>query len=346
MINNNLEFHNVAELETIPGMPGVRLQRFPAEIRNRLGHLERERGRFYSQVSVGCEIRFVTDAKFIRVSLSALEADGKVFVYKGNFLHSTHTLKAGVINTLHLEESAKWSEVIPNSLNGYAFSSNVWRLMFGKDCCILFHHIDTFGHDIRIPKNDEVPRLKWLAYGSSITFGGDTSIYSNAYVQQAARRLNVDILNKGIAGSCFCDKSISKYISENKEWHFATLELGVNMRGRFTEIEYEHRVKDLISEIMNKNINKPIIVISIFPNGANYPLNTENAITKSNIIFNKIIKRVVEEINCENLHFVDGSEILTDFSGLSTDLLHPSDHGHINMGENLCLKLKPIVEKL
>lgn len=344
VIYNHLEFHNVAELEAVDGLPGFRLQRFPREVRNCLGHKEHERGRFFGQRSVGCEIRFVTDARFFRITLSAVEGDGNVFVYKGNFLHSHHPLKAGVVTTLHLEEPPKFGEVKTEALEGYAFSSGVWRLLFGKDCCITFLHIDTFGHGTRPPEKRETPRLKWLAYGSSITFGGDTVIYSNAYVQQAARRIKADVLNKGMAGSCFCDEAMVHYLAENEEWDFATLELGVNMRGRFTAEEYEQRVRYLIDTMLHKNPEKPVIVIGIYPNGAEYALNPENAATRSNTEFNRITEKLVAEKNNPRLYFIEGKDILTDYSGLSVDLLHPSDEGHILMGENLAMKLKAILE--
>lgn len=346
MIYNNLEFYNVAELKAVEGVPGFRLQRFPEEVRNSLGHKEHERGRFYSQRSVGCEIRFVTTAKFIRLTLSAVEEDGSIFVYKGNFLHSYHRLKAGVITALHLEEPPKFGEIVPEALEGYAFSSGVWRILCGKDCCMTFHHIDTFGHGVRPPEKKEIPRLRWLAYGSSITFGGDSVLYTNSYVQQAARRMKVDVMNKGIAGSCFCDESIVHYIAGSEDWDFATFELGVNMRGRFTEEEFEQRVKFLIDTVMGKNLNKPIIIIGIYPNGAQYSLNPENVLTKNNVEFVNISRRIVAEKKSSHLHFIEGKDILTDYSGLSTDLLHPSDDGHIIMGENLSREIGKILGDL
>lgn len=342
----NIEFHNVDELQAIEGISGLRLQRFPSEVRNSLGHIEHERGRFYSQIPVGCEIRFVTEAKFIRISLSMLEGDGRIFVYKGNFLHSSHILKAGIVTTLHLEEPPKWSDTIAEALSEYTFSSNVWRIVFSKDCCVNFHNIETFGHEIRCPKEDEVPKIKWLAYGSSITFGGNTTVYNNAYVQQTSRRLNIDVLNKGIAGSCFCDKCVADYIAKSDEWNFATLELGVNMVGRFEPNEFEQRARYLVNTIIDNNPGKPVAVISIFPNGYLYTKNSESKTHKNNITFNSILEKIVKEMNKNNLYFIDGKDVLTDFSGLSTDLLHPSDHGHIIMGENLSRILKPIVEKV
>lgn len=345
MIFENIEFHNVAELERVPGISGYKLQRFPKEVRNALGHEEHERGRFYVQKPVGCEIRFVTDAKFIRVSLSAVDQDGLVLIYRGNFFHSYHILKAGVITTLHLECPSKFTEVEADCLRGYSFSTDVWRLQFGKDAEILFHCIDTFGHSLRIPRKDEVPILKWLVYGSSITFGGNALLYSNAYIQQAARRLGVDVLNKAIAGSCFCEKIVANYLADCEEWDFIMLELGVNMRGRFTVEEYEIRVKYLLEKIIEKNPTKPIIVTGIYPNSALYSLDKKNSITSSNYIFEQVLSEIIKNMSNENLYYIPGKDILTDFSGLCTDLLHPSDYGHIIIGEDLSRKLELILKK-
>lgn len=343
MIYNNLKFHNVAELEVVEGMPGYRLQRFPKYVRNNLGYKEQERGRFYSQCSTGCEIRFVTDAKFFRIALSAVEGEGTVLVYRGNFLHSYHHLKAGTITTLNLQAPPAFSEVCPEALEGYAFSPSVWRLLFDKNCCAVFHYIDTFGHEIRPPMEGEIPKVKWLAYGSSITFGGDCNLYSNSYVQQVGRRLGVDILNKAIAGACFCDESVANYIAQFDDWDFTTLELGVNMRELFSAEEYEKRINYLLDTIMSENPDKPIVVIGIYPNGAGYFLEQENITKEHNREFDIITKKIVEEKGSNKLFFIAGDKILTDFSGLCTDLLHPSDDGHILMGENLSKELRRII---
>ncbi|NMA83561.1 MAG: hypothetical protein GX962_06835 [Epulopiscium sp.] len=63
-----------------------------------------------------------------------------------------------------------------------------------------------------------------------------------------------------------------------------------------------------------------------------------------NNTFTNISKMVVEEMNNKNLHFIYGDEILTDFSRLSTDLLHPSDYGYIVMSENVSKILRRILK--
>jgi len=340
-----MEFHNVSELETINGLPGLRLQRFPYDVRNGLGHLEHERGRFYSQISVGCEIRFVTDAKFIKIGLSSLEKEGVVYVYKGDLLHSVHSVPAGVITTLHLEEPLKLDDLEPSSFTGNGFSPRVWRFLFGKNTTVTFNYLDTFGHGCRPPMRSEGPKVTWLAYGSSITFGGDTNLYSNAYVQQAAKRLGWDILNKGIAGSCFCDKVIAEYLASIKS-DVVTLELGVNMRGRFSPEEFEQRVRYLIKQLRAHDATKPIVVLGIFPNGASFAKNQDGRLAKDNVILSNISREIIRELADDNLHFVAGDQVLTNISHLSTDLLHPSDDGHIMMGENLARLLSRLAKSI
>lgn len=343
MIYQNLEFHNVAELQSVPHGVGLRLQRFPEPVRYSLGHGDHERGRFYAERSVGCEIRFVTDAPFFRITLSAVENEGMVFIYKGNFLHASYRLQAGVHTTLHVETPPKFETVEPSALES-TFSPMVWRILFGHETCFAFHHLETFGHSVRPPREGETPALRWLAYGSSITFGGNALLYTNTYIQQAAKRLGVDVYCKGMPGSCFCDPLMVRYIATETEWDFITLELGVNMRGRFTAAEFEERVRGLIQEVQAHHPGKPVVVINIYPNGAIYLQNQNDRITQDNRDFNRIVQQAVSEMGGPNLHFIDGADILTDFSGLTTDLLHPSDDGHIRMGENLARRLKEILK--
>lgn len=75
---DRVAFHNVAELEPAAGY-GLYLRRIPRSVREHLN----ERGRFIAGEAGGCELRFVTMAPNIRVTLSLPETDGSVTVYKG-----------------------------------------------------------------------------------------------------------------------------------------------------------------------------------------------------------------------------------------------------------------------
>lgn len=344
MIYQNIQFHNVVQLEKVEEFPGLRLQRFAPEVRNALGYEGDERGRPRTHSSVGCEIRFVTTAKTIRLSLSALYGEGDILVYKGNFFHSKHRIKEGQIKTLELDESLKLAKVKPEILKGHAFSTDVWRVFFCFGYCAVYHGIDTFGHMIRPPKEEELPKINILAYGSSITNGGSASIVSNTYIYQAARRLKADIMNLALGGACLCEKEVVDFIAERTDWDLLILELGVNMRNiGIPSKEFRKRVEYFLQALIKSHPKKPIILLTMFPNSGNYLIDENDPLAIRTKEYNTIIRNLHEEMNHDQLYLIEGDEILTDFSGLSCDLLHPFDFGYIEMGENLANK---IVEKV
>ena len=341
IIQDQLEFHNVEELQPDPGCHGWKLQRFPEHVRNRLGDKGHTRGRFYAQRASGCEIRFVTPAKFFALTLSAQETDTAVFVYRGDFFHSRHELKAGVATRLFIEVPPMLSQVKPEMLEGGRFSPEVWRIVFHQDARAVYHGMDTYGQPVRPPSATEKPRLRWLAYGSSITFGANALLPGSSYVQHAARRLGVDVLNKGLPGSCLCEEVMSDYLCACDPWDFATLELGVNMVELFTPEEFAESARRLIQALHARHPERMIFVINLLPNLADFPPDAASLPAQRNPVFNQIIRDLVGEINDPLVHLIDGRELLSDFAGLTVDLVHPSDYGHIAIGEKLALLTAP-----
>ena len=339
LVHEHIQFHNVAELEPVTGLAGRRLQRFPAVVRAHLGFKSHTRGRFYAHRATGCELRFVTDGRFVRVTLSAIEADATAFVYRGDLAHSRHELKAGVTTTLFLEEPPFFSQVETSSLRALRFAPAVWRVAFNQDAIVHYHHIEAFDHALRPPRADELPTRTWLAFGSSITFGGNALLASNTYVQQAARRLGVDALNLGLPGSCLCEPTTADYLAQRADWHFATLELGVNLTELATPAEVEERVRHLLATVAHANPAKPIFVIDIFPNRADAALDRASPSAQNTARFRQIVRRAVTELASPHVRHLDARAILPDFTGLSSDLLHPSDEGHLAMGERLAVLL-------
>jgi lysophospholipase L1-like esterase len=336
LIHDSFAFHNVAELEAVPGVPGLRLQRFPAALRDRLGFKSHTRGRFYAHRAAGCELRFVTGGPFVRVSLSAMETDAVVMVYKGDFAHSRHILPAGVVTSLFLEEPAWFSQVEPALTCGRRFAPAVWRLLFHQDASVCFHYVDAFGHSLRPPAAGETPARTWLAYGSSITYGANAFHASNSFTQHAAHLLGVDVLNKGLPGSCMCEPEMADWLAALPGWDFATLELGVNLVDCATPEEFEQRARHLIATIHRMRPEARIHVINIFPNRADAMLDRDAIPAVRTPLFNQIVPRLVKEIAHENVRFIDSRMILPEVSsGLNADLLHPSDEGHLAMGRAL-----------
>ncbi|MDF2935163.1 MAG: lipase [Paenibacillaceae bacterium] len=352
MSYNHIEFHNVAELERNEEMPGLRLNRIPQEVIHQLGEGEYLRGRFIGQASTGCEIRFVTEAPFIRITLSATVEDGDVVVYCGDYFHSMHRLRTGVIQTLHLDKPARFAEVEPESLQKGRFSPGVWRIMVSRNYYpglafqAAFHGLNTFGHEVRPPRVDELPALKLLAYGSSITHGSGATVQHQAYIQQTARRLGADLYNKGMGGSCLCEKAMADYLIGHGGWDIAVLELGVNMRGLFSPEEFEERASYLIGGMIRHYPDKPVVLVSIYPNSDDV-LKKNTVETRPNINrqFTERLEQIYRRLDHPQLYWVSGHDVLTDFGALTADLIHPSDYGHTLMGQHLAEAIQNITKQ-
>ncbi len=349
MIYNQMEFHNVAELETNEEMPGMRLNRLPRGVVHQLGEGDYQRGRFIGQASTGCEIRFVTEAPFIRITLSATVEDGDVLIYCGDYFHSMHRLRTGVIQTLHLDKPARFADVEPEALRAGRFSPGVWRIIISRNYYpglafqVAFHGLNTFGHEVRPPREDELPPLTLLAYGSSITHGSGATVQHLAYIQQTARRLGADLYNKGMGGSCLCEQAMADYLISHGGWDIAVLELGVNMRGLFSPEEFEERASYLIGGLIRHHPDKPVVLVSIYPNSDDVLKNTPDGQSNPNRQFTERLEQIYRTLHHPHLHLVNGHEVLTDFSALTADLIHPSDYGHTLMGQQLAEAIRNII---
>ncbi|OXM87117.1 SGNH/GDSL hydrolase family protein [Paenibacillus rigui] len=343
MLYNGLYFHNVSELEQRDHGSGVRLQRFPKEVRHQLS----EKGRWKAVQSNGCELRFVTEAKHVRVTVASQETNGRVFVFRGDFFHSAHTLQAGVVQTLQLDVPERFADVIPERLNNRAFQSNVWRLYFDRFSAV-FYEVESFGFEVRAPYPEEMPRLTMLAYGSSITQGAGALANYNCYVQQAARRLEMDVLNLGLSGSCYCEAELADHLAERHDWDIAYLELGVNMRSVFTVEAFKARIHYLLDSMIERHPGKPVFLTTMYPNRGTY-CHEEASIRpyrEHEEQFNDVLRSYCADKQHKQLHLLNGSDIMTDFVSLTSDLIHPSDYGHMLMGEQVARLLCTEVERL
>ncbi|VGO16214.1 hypothetical protein PDESU_04805 [Pontiella desulfatans] len=339
-----IEFYNISELEPMAS-GGYRLQRLPAEVHNGLGIPAYRRGRRLARRLSGAELRFVVDNPFVSLTLMALDEDTHVLVYRGDYAVARHELKAGVATTLQLEDPPFFAAVEPESLRCGRFAPQVWRVLFHQDAQAAFLGCETFGASIRPPQRDEVPALRWLAYGSSITYGADALHATNAYVQQAARRLGVDVLNLGLPGSCLVEPVMIDYLAGRDDADLITCELGVNMAAWFGPEEFEERVRNLLTTLADRDPERPVAALNIYPNRYDVFLDRSDTETVRTPEFNRIVPQVVKALARPNLHFIDGRQVLSDFDGMSADLLHPADEGHIRMGENLAELLKPYLSR-
>jgi len=343
--------HNVVEAEPAP-TGGHYLRRFPRAIRAALSPL----GCMVSEESAGVEIRFVTEGHGFCLTLGAEPSSLNpaennsldVFIFRGDFFHARRQIEAGranhiVINDIGGALSERLGRLAPAAFAGRRFSPEVWRVLIGRFPASLIE-LSTHGKPCRAPYPEELPTRRWLAYGSSITNGAGASAHPLSYIYQAAHLIGVDVFNQGLSGSCRCEAEVADYFASREDWDLITLELGVNMRGEFTPEEFEQRAEHLVRTVRKAHPTKPIALISIYPNAdttlyTSYP-ETLNTLRQS--AFDKALERIAAE-SCA--HLIKGDKILRNFGNLTTDLIHPSDYGHIEMGRNLAAHLGLLLEQ-
>ena len=346
MIFENVELHNVAEVRRANG--GMRLQRVPEDVRLQLN----EGAQIRVLQPANSEIRFVSNSVDTQVTLSS-EGETNVTVFYGPF-HGNERYTIGkkpMTVSLRLPErlqrlDRKWWQDQP-------FFPTVRRLVFGgvsprevesglRGDPVIFHAIE--GDGVRPPYPEEKPKLRYLAYGTSITHGSFGEGPHLHYVAQTAWDLRADLINLGVAGSCHCEAAFADYIASRGDWDVATLALSVNMHG-FPLNEFRNRVDYMIRTIAGADTTRPVACITLYPYFRDFGIcEPEEQYGGESDDYRESLREIVSGCGLPNVYLFEGPSLLTNIGGLASDLIHPSDNGMIEIGRNLAGKLKPLLE--
>lgn len=336
MDKNQVEFHNVAELVPVEGLGGaVQLYRFPLALQTQF---DQRAGKLTNRISTGCEIRLVTDSTHVVFRISSHEAT-RVHLYQGDFHTLTTHLHPGCVHQSRADVQTRLLELPAEVIARCRFKPNVIRLVV-EHGPIYLHGIDTFGFACRKPQADEKPATRWLAYGSSITQAD-----SYGYVHQAAMRLGVDVLNKGMGGSCGVEDATMKYLVEDCQWDFATMEWGINMRQTVSEEEFDRRINMAMDRLTATG--KPVFILTSFMNNAHLQASLDEPCQR-HLKFDELLRDACARRAADHprLKLIEGCDVLKNPGWLSSDLVHPTHDGHNNMGEQLANLLRPHLHDL
>ncbi|WNQ14004.1 SGNH/GDSL hydrolase family protein [Paenibacillus aurantius] len=317
------------------------LQRIPEAVRQRL----REQSQAMYRKAACCEIRFVSDWKPAVVTLVSYEGNSVISIFYGDYF---------VSQRLIMEEATDFLLELPSpyflpreELNTvqHSFAPQVWRLVLhGGEV----HLLNIKGETLRPPDRKELPPYTYLAYGPSITQGAAAASADLTYVKQAAWRLRSDAINLGVSGSAYCEEELADYIADRGDWDVASLCISVNMLNQGVPVEsFQQKAAHMVEKMAAKNPDKPIICIGLLPVfmdiGLIWP---ERNPASTSEAFRTALQEVVHSIDSPNVHYVDGRQLLrSGLYGLSHDLLHPGNHGMIEMGEHLAAYIKPLLER-
>ncbi|HAT11817.1 MAG TPA: hypothetical protein DCS97_14785 [Planctomycetes bacterium] len=332
MIIDGMSLHNVTELEPWEGARHGVMHRIPRAVADRL----RPRARSISQGSAGSEIRFVTEAPTVHLYISILRGSCDVLVYRGDLRENHHILETGRTACLELNTPPGFAGLPDDALAGRRFAPQVWRVVF-ENCVPVLHRLDAHGYTVRPPLPAELPRRRWLAYGSSITHGSTATRQVNSYVQQAAWRLTADVCNLGMGGACGLEPEMVEEIAQRDDWQVCTCELGINVHDYGVE-EFSRRAEHLVRTIRARRPDGRLALITHFLFRAHL-LGPDHPGRATCDAYDTVLRNLAAAHGCT---LIEGRQILTHAGGLTGDLVHPHDHGMQMMGENLARVLDPL----
>jgi lysophospholipase L1-like esterase len=340
MIYENVELHNIAEVCPVDDKDGVRLQRIPEAVRVHLT----VGGQMRALQPDNGEIRFVADGSSTKVVLSS-SGETDVTLFYGDFdgrQRFVVTSKPTVIEVA--PSNPRLQEIDPVYKSHLNFSPEVCRLVLGgrRREPVVLHSVE--GNSIRPPKPEELPALRHLAYGTSITHGFDAEGPHLTYAAQTAWHLGADLINLGLGGSAHCEYQLADYIAERGDWDIATLALSVNMQ-HFKMDEFYKRVSYMVNTVSGKNPDKPVACITLYPYFRDFGIDaTGPQFGGTSEEFRQALRDAVSACSNDNVYLIEGPDVLTDIRGLTFDLIHPSDNGMIQMGRNLAEKLRQLIK--
>ena len=336
MIFRNVELHNIEEATPLPAGDAVRPQRVPESVRAKLNPGAQTR-----MLSPACaEVRLVADGGPASLTLSSEGATQGVIFY-GDFQDRAVVRIGKEPTSIPFAVPERLAQLDPKYTAAFPFRPHVCRLMFAGDPVHL-HGVE--GDGVRPPSPEELPKLRCLTYGTSITHGVAATGPHLTYVAQTARRLGADLINLGVGSFAHCEHELADYIAGRDDWHVASLALSVNMPAQFTPDEFYERVSYMVNTVAGADTSRPVACITLYPYFRDYGVQAVTPGPKGPVEeYRQRLRDAVAACPHPNAHLIEGRDILADIGGLTPDLVHPADNGMIQMGENLAKRLQALL---
>ncbi len=155
---------------------------------------------------------------------------------------------------------------------------------------------------------------------------------TQCYVKTFARLMEMDVLLKGLSGSCLIEKEMADHFAESDNWDYALLEIATNAFALLETEEFEKRFHYFADKFYKTG--KKLVFVTIPRISTYYADKTRTGYEKL-MAFNKIVTDKCAEYDPERVFVVDGTKLVPKSNYLTIDMVHPSTSGHIDMGYNL-----------
>lgn len=324
MYYQNINFHNIEFIKKDKKKNEIKLCRVAQQ---ELLFLN-EKAQQTAFNTCGVELRFKMKSDIVKIKLNRynlkenISQSGIVSVYLGDY-QCSYEVSPQIISknsTITLPKKYFYDNLLKNY--GKGFSSDLIRVILPYDWQHSFLGIEG---DIELPSTKDYPEKLLLAYGSSITHGGNATQTTDSYVFKLAKKLYYDYLNWGFAGSCYLDEVMAKKIRD-ASWDTLILELGVNVLD-WPDEYFQNKVKTFLEIVSQTKNTGKIYCLGLFRKVSDL------SDTPKNNVFRKIVKEESEKYS--QMIYLNGYDLLSDWQGLSLDGLHPSDFGMELIAENI-----------
>ncbi|PWM73555.1 MAG: hypothetical protein DBX59_04855 [Bacillota bacterium] len=321
MIWNNAELFNAEEM--ILQEDGFYATR---RLKNPEQSYEKDNIFIQNKTSHGVELRFRLNGGAARlVCRTAAGASGKCYAFIGRTLLAEYAVteeETELVAEMTTESTVFSIEKQRNS----PYGAKLFRFVF--DGAEFFFKSLTGG--ISLPRAEDLPKVRGLVYGSSITAGYSSCFLpALSYVRLMERALDAQIENLGFAGVCLVEEWIARRIAARGEYDFIALEFGVNVMYRMEEEEFSRRVRDFLTSLSAALPETPVVCTDCFT----FAYWQSGIPEKKYRAFKGAVKDAVKTCGGKHCLYVDG-ETLVGMKHLSADGVHPDVFGHFDIAKN------------
>lgn len=340
LIIDGIGFHNVTATTTTPGLPGVSLHRVPPAVCAELNSFAQGVG----LCPTHAELRFVTTAPTAILSLHSAGHHEYARVYRGDFFVTEHCIEPNQTLAIKLEAPSGPSALPPGPPTGGRFSPDLWRVRLSGTHRVHYVGIETAGHAVRPPLPEETPARRWLAYGSSITMGFSSCRLGTPWIQLAAAELGLDVLNLGFGGSAHIDLALAEHIAARDDWDLCSIEAAINLVDQPVPLpEIARRAAAFLECLTRARRDVRVLVITSFLSrqdllGREKP--SHHLLPELRQLWRDAVSACPHRAQ---IILLEGTELLDTPAGLTADLVHPSDEGHVRIAGRLARALAEVL---
>ncbi len=296
--------------------------------------------------TAGNEIRFVMQGEHASVTLDLGETRGVCEIYLGDFLLRVQPLGVGeqlvqITKPELLDYYKKYKQAHNQEFVGY--NLNVVRLVIRAATLSLVKLCD----EIEPVTSEHLPKLKYVAYGTSITQGEHSSAPRLNYPRLVARTIGAQVINLGVGGQAHCEPAIAQYMANELDWDFATCCISVNMLQQgVTVAAFRERVFKFLEILVSSHPTKPVFCISVLPFFSDLDMPEDGRARATATEYRDTLNEVVKELSSVGeIYYLHGPDILTDVAGLTCDFLHPNDFGFMEIAKNLSAAINQVLNR-